>query len=67
MALYSQSLAKKPQIVVLNKTDIYEAKENANKFLSFFKKSGEPLIISAISGKGINGLISKMLQMLGRF
>ncbi len=63
LALYSKNLAKKPQIVVLNKLDIPGAKEAADIFQSAAKGKNIALI-SAITGKGVNHLKSQIIQLL---
>jgi len=65
LALYSKNLAKKPQIVVLNKLDIPGAKEAADIFQSAAKEKNITLI-SAITGKGVNHLILRILEILDR-
>ncbi|MBC8199848.1 MAG: GTPase ObgE [Desulfobacterales bacterium] len=65
LALYSKNLAKKPQIVVLNKLDIPGAKEAANIFQSAAKEKNIALI-SAITGKGVNHLILQILEILDK-
>ncbi len=63
LALYSNDLAKKPQIIVLNKLDIPGAKEAADIFQSAVK--GKKIeLISAITGKGVNHLKSQIVQLL---
>ena len=63
LALYSKNLAKKPQIIVLNKLDIPGAKEAADIFQSAVK--GKKIeLISAITGKGVNHLKSQIVQLL---
>lgn len=63
LGLYSKELAKKPQIVVLNKMDCPEAKHNALKF-----KKGFPKIkffeISAVTGKGVKELLATIHKKL---
>lgn len=63
LALYSKNLAKKPQIVVLNKLDIPGAKEAADIFQSAAKVK-KIALISAITGKGVNHLKSQIVQLL---
>jgi GTP-binding protein len=63
LTLYSNDLAKKPQIIVLNKLDIPGAKEAADIFQSAVK--GKKIeLISAITGKGVNHLKSQIVQLL---
>ena len=63
LAMYSKKLAEKPQIVVLNKLDISEADEPANKFKSAAKDKNI-LLISAINQTGIEELKSQMIKLL---
>jgi GTP-binding protein len=65
LALYSENLAKKPQVVVLNKLDIPGAKEAADIFQSAAKEKNIALI-SAITGKGVNHLILRILELLDK-
>jgi GTP-binding protein len=63
---YQHKLEKKPQIVVLNKIDLTEAKENlptVKKALA--KKKIKPFVISTATGEGLEELkkeIAKTLQ-----
>jgi GTP-binding protein len=63
LVLYSKSLAEKPQLVVLNKTDITGAKEAADIFIKAAKNI-KVITISAATGKGITGLKKNILQLL---
>lgn len=65
LALYSENLAKKPQIIVLNKLDLPGAKEAADIFQSAAKEKNIALI-SAITGKGVNHLILRILEILDK-
>jgi len=65
LALYSENLAKKPQIIVLNKLDLPGAKEAADIFQSAAKGKNITLI-SAITGKGVNRLILRILEILDK-
>ena len=65
LALYSNDLAKKPQIIVLNKLDIPGTKEAADVFQSAAK--GKKIeLISAITGKGVDHLILRILEILDK-
>lgn len=65
LAMYNESLMKKPQIVVLNKLDLHGAKKAAKTFLSAAKF--KPItFISALTGHGVDDLKSKILQMLNK-
>lgn len=65
LALYGESLAGKPMLVVLNKLDITGSEEAADIFI---KEAGniEVLTISAATGKGINRLKQKMASLLNK-
>ncbi len=65
LALYSEKLINKPQIVVLNKLDIPGAKEEADIFQSAAKKINV-ILISAITGEGVDVLKSKIIELLDR-
>jgi GTP-binding protein len=65
---YSESLAKKPQIVVLNKMDMPGADVAAELFeMAVKEKAGKKLefiCISAVTGRGIDDLKLKIVQQL---
>lgn len=65
LVLYNKILAKRPQIVVLNKTDVPGAEESAKRFCSALKKT-EVILISVLSRKGIGELLSKIVQLLDK-
>jgi GTP-binding protein len=63
LAEYSENLAAKPQIVILNKLDLDGAREKADRFQQ--AHSGITVAaISAATGKGISSLKKKMAWML---
>ena len=69
LALYSEDLARKPQIVVLNKLDLPRAGELADAFEASGEVSAwafEPLRISAETGEGVQQLVSRILLLLDR-
>ncbi len=63
LALYSEKLATKRQIVVLNKLDLTGTKEKAEIFQAALKEK-EVVLISAISGKGTKKLTSRIVESL---
>lgn len=63
LAMYNQELTEKPQIVVLNKTDLPEVREAAKKFQAAIKEK-QVILISALTGQGIEKLKSKIIQLL---
>ena len=68
MAQYSQGLAQKPQVLVLNKLDLPGADEKAEIFQSALDNivDQDVFLISATNRTGITRLISKLLDVLDR-
>ena len=58
---YSKELAKRPQIVALNKMDVTEARDNLKRFKKFIgRKKIEVYPISGVTGEGIKELINAL-------
>ncbi|HBN07857.1 MAG TPA: GTPase ObgE [Cyanobacteria bacterium UBA8530] len=58
LASYSESLASRPQIAVLNKIDLPEGQENLEKMKHFLEKEGYPVFtISAVTHQGLTPLL----------
>ncbi|MGB5159254.1 Obg family GTPase [Desulfobacterium sp. N47] len=66
LALYSKNLAEKPQLVVLNKIDITDAKESADIFIKAAKNT-KVITISAATGNGIKKLKQNILLLLQKY
>jgi GTP-binding protein len=69
LALFDENLAKKPQVVALNKMDMPEVKERWPKILAGLKRRGlkgeaEPVLVSAITGENVRELLYKASQRL---
>jgi GTPase len=66
LALFSDALAEKPQIVVLNKMDLPDVQALWPKLARELKKLGvaEPLAISAATGEGVETLLRRAADML---
>lgn len=66
LAQYSQGLAQKPQVLVLNKLDLSGTEEKAEIFQSALDDivDQDVLLISATKRTGITRLISKLLDVL---
>ncbi|MCH8939586.1 MAG: GTPase ObgE [Chloroflexi bacterium] len=63
LRLYSADLAMRPQIVVINKTDIPEVRARLPELVSALNELGvEPLDISAATGDGIQVVLDRLLQ-----
>ena len=61
---YSEKLAALPQIIALNKCDVYGAEENVKKFKKSYGKKYKIYEISAINGEGTRELIEGILEVL---
>jgi len=67
LGLYSKDLPKKPQIVVLNKMDMPEAVELAEKFQTAAKKAkikAKVICVSAVTRQGVEELTSALIPLL---
>jgi len=63
LAMYDEKLAKKPQIVVLNKLDLSGVQKAADIF-QFAVKDKNIVFISALTGQGLEELKSQIVQLL---
>ena len=63
--MYNRRLAQKAQIVVLNKLDLPEAREAVEAFQAAAQEL-ETLQISALTGRGVDSLISLIVQLLDK-
>jgi GTP-binding protein len=63
LALYDDSLAAKPEIVVLNKIDLPEARERAERLKGAFGAE-EALLISGATHEGVQAMLNRMGQVL---
>jgi len=65
MALFDPDLAKKPQIVVLNKMDLPDVQEKWKKLEKQLAKRGYPVMsISAVTGENVKALLWKAHELL---
>jgi len=65
LVLYSEKLAKKPQLVVPNKMDLVDAQGNLPALEVELKKRGyEVFPISAVTGEGIEPLLYRVAELL---
>lgn len=66
LALYSERLAAKPQIVVLNKIDLTEARERLDAVRrALADVAGDVLAISGVTGEGVEDLLRIVARRLG--
>ncbi len=61
---YSETLASLPQIVVLNKCDMFGAEENIKKFKKKYGKKYQIVCITALSGEGKEELLKLTCELL---
>lgn len=65
LTLYDAALAKKPQLIAINKIDLPEAQARISELKLAFKAAGlSAVFISAALGEGLGDLISETLKML---
>jgi GTPase len=64
VALYSRSLAGKPQLIALNKLDIPGTEEQARAFKNAIRKRAKIHLISAVTGRGIDRLLADVSKGL---
>ncbi|MBD5584637.1 MAG: GTPase ObgE [Clostridia bacterium] len=61
---YSEKLASLPQIIALNKCDIYGAEENVKAFKKKYGKKYKIYTITAVSGEGTEELVAGVYELL---
>lgn len=67
LALFDQSLATRPQIVVLNKIDLPQAREYWPRVQKIAAKHGHPAYaVSAKTHEGVRDLLKKTLEMVSK-
>lgn len=65
LALYSEKLSKRPQIVLANKMDLPEAQENFPKLAEYVKGKGyEIMPVSAATCEGLKEVMFRALKLL---
>ncbi len=60
---YDDKLARKPEIIIANKMDLPNAKENLNKFKKKYKNK-EVIEISAINNEGLDNMMYRIANIL---
>lgn len=66
LLLYNEDLARKKQVVALNKMDLPAARENLPRLARFFEERGQEFYpISAVTGEGIPVLLERVAALLG--
>ena len=65
LALFDEALARKPQLVAINKIDRPEVRERLPGILTAFRALGiEPRAISAATGEGIDAVLAGLARLL---
>jgi GTP-binding protein len=65
--LFDTALAKKPQLVVINKIDLPEVRTRMGELVKVFFDTGIVVrFVSAVTGEGVSGLMSAVWELLGR-
>lgn len=68
LKIYSEKIARRPQILVANKMDLPEAAENYERLKELAKKEGiEIFPISAVTSQGTQELINRVAQVLDEY
>ncbi len=63
LSTYSAGIARKPQIVVLNKLDLPDARDRADLFEAALEEA-RCMRISAATGQGVKRLVAEMVRLL---
>ena len=64
LSAYSKPLSKLPQIIALNKCDVYGAEENLKAFKKKYSRKYKIFPITAVSGEGTHELIEGVFDVL---
>lgn len=64
LASYSKALSKLPQIIALNKCDVYGAEENIKTFKKKYSRKYKIFTITAVNGEGTDKLLEGILTIL---
>ncbi|MBI4335069.1 MAG: GTPase ObgE [Candidatus Omnitrophica bacterium] len=65
LGLYSETLAKKPQVVAANKIDVGKTAQEALRKFRAASRRKKILPISAKNGQGLDALLSEVVKILG--
>ena len=67
LSLYDSALAKKPQLVVVNKIDLPQVRAKLAEIRDAFNVVGtSPLFISAATGEGVSELMAEAMEMVSQ-
>ena len=64
LALYAPELAKRPQVVALNKSDVTEVRDRADELSRAFAERGVRLFsLSAVTGEGVRDVLEELWRV----
>jgi GTPase len=66
LSAYNENLIQKPHVIVLNKLDLPESKNNSELFLAAAKNM-DVMVVSALTGNGLKKLKLKLIELLDKF
>lgn len=66
LAGYSKKLAALPQVIALNKCDVYGAEENVKAFTRKYGKKYKIFPITAVSGEGLQPMLDELVEELSK-
>ncbi len=67
LSLFDSALAKRPQLVAINKLDLTQVKERSAKITDDLSRAGiSPYLISAVTGEGVSELMAAAVKVLDR-
>lgn len=65
LLLFDEELARKPQIVVVNKLDLPQVRDNLGKVIPYFNKLGIKVYpVSSVTGEGVPALLDAIAERL---
>jgi GTPase len=65
LVMFDATLSKKPQVVAINKIDLFQVQERRETITKTFEEAGiTPLFISAVSGEGLAALVQAIWKNL---
>ena len=64
LSVYSKELSARPQIIVLNKCDLFGSEENVKAFRKKCRGKGKIFTVSAINGEGLEDVIKEIFAHL---
>jgi len=67
LSLYDSALAKKPQLVAVNKIDLPQVQSRMDEIKDSFSAGGiSPFFVSAVTGEGVSQLMAEVMKMVSQ-